>query len=124
MKRIILDCRGRVINCVPGVYAIRSADGIDCYVGATEDLRRRFKGHVSCSQSGKGGTRPLREFFAKHHQFEFEVLEECAPELLFHRERYYVALLNPTVNVNLKKPNKFTSGFLTIKHKAQLERAG
>lgn len=84
---------GLNLKKVSGIYsAIHRTSGI-CYVGSGVDIWKRFLSHRSHVRVGRKSLfhRALKEF--GEDQFDFEVLEECAPEYLRERERFYIVLL-------------------------------
>lgn len=71
----------------------------DFYVGAARDVEARWRGHQYHAVNSKvadiwqsGGKRAFR----------FELLEECHPDQLVEREKFWFEELKPTLNVRFK----------------------
>lgn len=86
------------------VYLIRNLINGKVYVGQTKDFDRRKADHLY--NSNRGSEKPLYYSMRKHgtDNFTFEVLEECADDLINEREQYWVAhfdSFNPERGYNL-----------------------
>ncbi len=100
------------------VYVIRNLINEKVYVGQTKDLAGRKRGHLSCAH--RGNDRPLYRSIRKHGEenFSFEILEECADEVINERERHWVAHFD---SFNPDKGYNLTSGGEEGNHKRRSE---
>ena len=88
------DLIGRVLTpgrkC--GIYKITHIDSGKCYIGQSNDIAERWRQHI---KRGIGADPPTQnklypamlEFGAEN--FMFEIIEECSPNVLTEREKYY-----------------------------------
>lgn len=88
------------------VYIIRNLINNKIYVGQTKTPKRRYWCHFAVARSGN--TRPLYASIRKHgkENFSFEVIEECADDLINEREQFWVAhfdSFNPEKGYNLTR---------------------
>jgi len=92
-----------------GVYRITNTVTNDCYVGQSVNVERRWRSHVNgmkraiyCRRAElSGNTNLLIQSLAVKHglsSFEFEVLENCRPEMLSSKESDWVIQLKPSLN--------------------------
>lgn len=89
------------------VYVIRNLVNGKVYVGQAKNPAVRKAGHFY--EARKGNKRPLYASIRKHgaENFSFEVLEECADELINERERFWVSHFD---SYNLEKGYNLTNG--------------
>lgn len=75
-----------------GIYKITCTENGRCYVGATKDFQARKLSHLCALRSGDNKNLAMQEDFNKYrgHAFVFEMIEECANELLDEREVYWI----------------------------------
>ena len=80
---------------IVGIYKITCTKNSKCYVGQSLDIKRRFNQHKR-----KPPAR-MREDFDLYgvDAFVFEILEECASELLNRRETFHMNELQPEYNI-------------------------
>lgn len=93
----------------PAIYKFTSFDGLDSYVGATRNLRRRLSVHTYHFSSRRATTKLLAAW--DRGGFSIEILAKCSVEKLSEREGYYIKKLQPTLNVciclfDISKPSK------------------
>lgn len=80
-----------------GVYKITNIENEKCYCGQASDCYKRWSDHC---KAGLGIDTPQgNKLYAAMKEdglsnFTFELLEECAPEELNEKERYYIGLYN------------------------------
>lgn len=81
-----------------GIYIITNAINGKRYIGQSVDIQRRFMDHRCVSHETN---RHLRYALQKYGKaaFRYEILEECTPESLDERERFWIAELHPEYNV-------------------------
>lgn len=80
-----------------GVYKITNKVNSKIYVGSSGDVEKRWRQHIDALERGEHGNAHLQNAWNlyKRHNFEFEIIEECNPELQFEREQYYLNILDP-----------------------------
>ncbi len=82
---------------VTGIYKITNINNNKCYIGQAVDIRSRWLEHCKC---GLGIDTPQgnKLYYAMIHEglnnFTFEVVEECAAELLNEKEKFYIDMYN------------------------------
>ena len=80
-----------------GIYKITNIENEKCYCGQASDCYKRWSDHC---KAGLGVDTPQgNKLYAAMKEdglsnFTFELLEECAPEELNEKERYYIELYN------------------------------
>ncbi len=85
---------------VTGIYRIVHRESGKSYVGQTSNVGRRWAEHRSLLKLGKHKSRKLQNVWNKYGPaaFDWELLEECSPELLTEREQHWMDLLRPVLN--------------------------
>lgn len=80
-----------------GVYKIVNKVNGKLYIGSSKDIYTRWKQHRDKLEKGVHGNTHLQNAWNKYKSdsFEFEVIEECSPEIQFEKEQYYLDTLNP-----------------------------
>lgn len=70
------------------------------YIGKSNDIETRIKAHFSENEHNRTPHKPLYKAMKKYGQENFSiiVLEECSPELLNEREKYWIKEYNSTNN--------------------------
>lgn len=86
---------------VSGVYIIKSVVNGKFYIGSSNGVSRRWRDHKAMLLRNGHPNAKLQNHFNKYGKacFLFEVIEECAPELLIHREQHWISLLSPPLNI-------------------------
>jgi group I intron endonuclease len=71
------------------------------YIGSSKNLYHRLKEHLSKLRANKHKNPHLQNCFNKYKEDEFvcEILEICSIDILIEKEKYYIDLLNPNINV-------------------------
>lgn len=90
-----------MVTC--GIYAIRcSANGRD-YVGSSNDVMRRWRGHCRLLRAGTHHCRYLQFAWNKHGEeaFSLDVLESCAKDALLEREQWHLEHRDRLFNATL-----------------------
>ena len=82
-----------------GIYKIINLKTNECYVGKSKHIEKRWKQHFS---KGYGAIHNPKfqeaiEQYGKNG-FSFQVVEECAEQVLSERERYWISALKPAYN--------------------------
>lgn len=78
-----------------GVYKITNLINNKIYIGQSVDIKKRWRAHKrQAFIMGKEYDKYLYRAFRKYgiDNFSFEIIEECARELLNEREHYYITL--------------------------------
>ena len=80
----------KLVRC--GIYSIKNRITNKCYIGLSNNLYMRLGMHLTRLANNKHKNRFLQEEWNEygHNNFEFEILEDCSPELLEEREMYYI----------------------------------
>ena len=80
-----------------GIYIIRNKINGKCYIGKTNNIKRRFIEHRTIYHETN---KSLKLAYKKYglENFSFEVLEECTVERLNEREIYYIKKIKPEYN--------------------------
>lgn len=77
-----------------GIYKITNTINQKCYIGQSENIKRRWKDHKKDAfwENGPDYEYPLYRAIRKYgiDKFVFEVLEECLPEELDNKEVLYI----------------------------------
>jgi len=107
-----------------GIYSFIHRDTLTCYVGSSVDIESRRKSHIAAARRGAMQRLQVAIRTLGIESFDFEVLEQCAPDKLLERERFYIALLNAAsihgFNTNSTPvPNRYGSKY-TEAHRARI----
>ena len=92
-KTLITNIVGLQDKC--GIYKITNVKTKECYIGQSRTIKDRWVDHMKC---GLGIDTPAgNKLYAAMQKYEvwnfsFEVLEECPPQQLNEKERYYIGL--------------------------------
>lgn len=93
------------------------------YIGSSVDLRSRLRNHIWAMTSEKHRNIIVQNCYNKYglDKFYFEILEYCEKDIRIEREKYYINLFNPDLNVtdpvSLKRDKTF-SQHVSISKKA------
>lgn len=81
-----------------GIYKITNLVNGKCYIGQSNNIKRRFVEHKNLHRRG---CRLVHAAIQKYgvENFSFEVLEECELGELDEREIFYISKLNPAYNI-------------------------
>lgn len=73
-----------------GIYKITKKSDGKCYIGQSNNIKRRFQEHIRRKQL------PIEQAIQKYGMdaFNYEILEECPIEKLDEREKYWIAYYN------------------------------
>lgn len=82
-----------------GVYYFKV--GRHSYVGSSKNIGARLRGHIWAMQNGKHRNRIIQNCYNKYSisGFTFKILEFCPESERIVREKYYIDLLRPDLNV-------------------------
>jgi group I intron endonuclease len=92
-----------------GIYQIRNTLNNDIYIGSTsKSFNRRRIQHFSELRKGKHHSVHLQRAVNKYgiNNFVFEVIKECNKEKCIEFEQYYLDLLSPRYNINIKATSR------------------
>lgn len=82
---------------VCGIYKITNLQTEECYIGQAKDVRLRWNDHVKAAIGidtpvGNKLYSAMQEYGIEN--FSFELLEECPPQDLDKKEKYFISLYN------------------------------
>ena len=104
-KRLFPQILGEKDVC--GVYKITNQETGECYIGQARNVRERWNQHVKMgigidTPQGSKLYKAMQEYGIEH--FSFELLEQCLPEKLNEKERYFIDLYSSaTLGYNSNK---------------------
>lgn len=86
-----------MIKKICGVYKITNMINDKFYIGSSNNINNRWRQHKGALNEGTHGNPYLQNAWNKYggENFQFEILEECAPEMQFEREQFYLNTLCP-----------------------------
>jgi len=87
---------------ISGIYQITCRATGKRYVGSSVNVGARWSQHRHSLKRGNHVNQKLQACWSKYgaDQFRFEVLEECAPELLMATEQGWLDREKPELNIN------------------------
>lgn len=81
-----------------GIYIITNLINGKQYIGQSIDIKRRFTDHRTIShETNRHLKNALTKYGTQH--FQYDVLEECPPDKLDERERFWIKTIRPAYNV-------------------------
>lgn len=83
-----------------GIYKITNTINNHAYIGLAVNITDRWAQHRNPYNHDREDTKVLYKAFEKYgiENFNFEVLEECSPEMLGAREKYWIAYYDTFYN--------------------------
>ena len=86
---------------LPGIYKIMCIATKKIYIGSSVKPYSRFSRHKLELRNNKHSNLHLQNAWNKYGKgnFVFEILENCAKELLLEKEQYYINFLKPEFNI-------------------------
>lgn len=90
-----------------GIYKITNVITGKVYIGSTTNFKNRWSSHICRLKNNTHHSIKLQNSVNKHNieNFKFEVLEECAKELLIEREQYWINEFDSFNNGYNSRPN-------------------
>src|SRR5580765_1516790 len=85
-----------------GIYNIVNIANGDCYIGSSQNIRKRKLRHKCELDRGIHSNEHLQRAWNKYggvEGFNFEVIEETTKDLLIEREQYYINTIKPRYNI-------------------------
>lgn len=82
-----------------GIYKIKNTITGEVYIGQSKHIEARWVEHSQVAKHPLYASMGLHGF----ENFEFEVIEECAPEELLKKEREYILAYKPQLNSQASK---------------------
>ena len=85
---------------ISGIYKITNTITGDCYVGSSNDVKRRWANHKCHSTWKKCPNNPMYLDMRKYgtDKFDFQVIAEVEACSLKEKEQYFIETLKPTYN--------------------------
>lgn len=107
-KRLFMDVLGEDIVC--GVYKITDMITNEPYVGQARNVKDRWQTHIKHGVGAISSTNTNQLYAAMRRDgawnFSFELLEECEPQDLDDKERWYIDIYSADViGLNAQKGN-------------------
>ena len=93
------------MNKISAVYKITNTITGDCYIGSSNDVKRRWAAHKKPSSWKRYSNNQLYQDMQNYgiDKFDFQVLEEVEIGQLKEKEQQFIEKLNPTYNnINAK----------------------
>lgn len=86
-----------------GIYLILNTVNNHKYIGQSKNIEHRWAGHISSLRKGRHGNAHFQNAWNKYGEdlFDFQVIEECAPEKLNEQEQYWIVALGVQSNIAL-----------------------
>ena len=83
-------------NKLTGIYKITNTVNEKVYIGSSVNINIRWRQHLSTLKNNKHHSVKLQNSVNKYglDNFKFDVIEECAKDMLLQREQYYLELFN------------------------------
>lgn len=103
-----------------GIYKITNQINGHSYIGLSTHIEDRWVYHQKLYNQNRENTKSLYLAIKKYgiENFKFEILEECAPEILGEREKYYITLYDTYHNgYNMTAGGEDNKGESHPKHK-------
>jgi group I intron endonuclease len=99
----VLEIRHKTLFNQSGIYKLIIKNHF--YIGSSKNLYYRLKEHLSKLRSNNHKNPHLQNCFNKYGENELlcEIVEICSVNILIEKEKYYIDLLNPNLNV-IKNP--------------------
>lgn len=95
---------------VCGIYKITDNTTKQSYIGQSKNISDRWKAHVKCGLGiGASPSNKLYNTMQEHgvYNFTFELLEECPPDKLNEKERFWIEMYqSDSLGMNSTKGNK------------------
>lgn len=95
-----------------GIYLLQIGNRM--YVGSSVEIGKRLNTHKSRLKNNKHENIIMINCFNKYgeQQCYFKVLEQCEPDILCEREKFYIDILNPELNIE-RNPLKQDGNYKT-----------
>jgi len=114
-----------VMNVRSGIYGIANKRDGRRYVGSTANLVQRWGQHRRALRAGTHCNPHLQRAWNLYGEdaFRFEIMEECAPEMLLAVEQRFLDELTPEYNIALVAGNAMGGRKLSAEHRAKIGAA-
>lgn len=98
MEKLTIE---NIKKCKKGSGIYHFCVGSHNYIGSSIDVRKRLRTHIWAMQNKKHRNRIIQNCYNKYSldNFYFEIVEYCDKEARIKREKYYIDLLHPDLNV-------------------------
>ncbi len=99
----------RMRRLTSGIYRIANIVTDEFYIGQSDDIVRRWNGHLCRLGQNRHHNWPLQKSYNEHGliAFRLDVVEVCHIEKLIERERHWIKELRPQFNNLARKPKPF-----------------
>lgn len=96
-----------------GIYKITDRITQESYIGQSKNIQKRWTDHLKCGVGASPASNANQLYAAMKRDgvwnFSFELLEECLPEELDDKERYFIDLyVSDIAGLNSKRGNQST----------------
>ena len=90
------------MNTISGVYRIVLLLDDRCYIGSSIQIQKRWSQHQRSLRKGTHHSPYLQRVWDKYGEdsFQFEIIEECDPEILIEHEQAWMDFYSPVFNTN------------------------
>jgi hypothetical protein len=81
---------------ISGIYHLKIKNRT--YIGSSTSIGHRLKHHQWSLQEHRHHNRTMQNLYNKYQEIYFTVLEQCKPDILIEREKFYMDDLKPCIN--------------------------
>ena len=109
MKSFLSDILGEQEAC--GIYKITDQKTGESYIGQSRKVKERWQNHIKCGIGAMPASNANQLYASMKRDgvwnFTFELLEQCEPQVLDDKERWFIDLYSSdTIGLNSKRGNQ------------------